>query len=118
MATSAAQKLATRRYRDKTYDTIGFDVKKGKRDEYKAIATKLGFSLTGFVTTAIEEFIIRYKDEEFIPKPKPELNLPVEQKRLLEAFGKCPEHVKPALRKLIERLAEGNQMAQVEDAKS
>lgn len=60
MATSQAQKLAVQKYRAKTYDTIGFDVRKGKREEYKAAAAELGLSLAAFLTNAADEYALNH----------------------------------------------------------
>lgn len=86
MAVSQAQKLAVQKYRAKTYDTIGFDVPKGKRDEYKEKASKLGLSLAKFLFLSAESY-----GEEFTPAPRVESEkLTAEQRRLLDEFGKLP----------------------------
>lgn len=105
MAVSQARKIAVRKYREKTYDTIGFDVKKGKRDEYKAAAAELGISLAGFLTAAAEEFIERHGGEVVArPLPSKEERLSSADKRLVEEFNQLPDDIKPTVRKLIQQI--------------
>ena len=100
---SQAQKIAVKKYRDKTYDTIGFDVPKGKRDEYKTKAKKLGLSLAKLIQYGIEEFIQNHV-EEFIQKPEVE-KLTTEESRLLKAFAKLPKNAQTNLIKTLEALS-------------
>jgi predicted HicB family RNase H-like nuclease len=59
MAISEAQRAATRRYKNKTYDRIEAFVKKGDKEKLKAHATKRGESLNGFINRAITETVER-----------------------------------------------------------
>ena len=56
MATKARIE-ANRRYRDKAYDRISIDVKKGKREEYRQAAAVRGMSLAGFLQNGADEYI-------------------------------------------------------------
>lgn len=52
-----ARTKASNKYRDKTYDRISVQVKKGQREELKAIAARNGESLNTFINKAIEQRI-------------------------------------------------------------
>ena len=106
MAKSAAQKMANRRYRDKVYDQITIEVPKGKRDEYKTAAEDLQLTFKALIQNGVEEFIKNHAGEKVTLEVKPE-SVSAADRRLLESFGKCPEHVKPTLKKLIEQIAKG-----------
>lgn len=54
MAYSEAHKRATMKYKEKTYERIVVDVKKGLRDVYKAQAEKRGMSLAAYIQYLIE----------------------------------------------------------------
>ena len=45
---------ATSKYRKANLERISFDVKKGKRDEYRAKAESKGMSLQGYIIHLIE----------------------------------------------------------------
>lgn len=64
MATSRAQKLAVMKYRDKTYERIVLDVRKGKRDYYKEEAAKRGLSLAMLIQKGVEEYIENHQPEQ------------------------------------------------------
>lgn len=55
MAYSEAQKRATMKYREKAYARINLDIKKEKKDEYKAQAEKKGMSLNAYIVSLIEK---------------------------------------------------------------
>lgn len=55
MAYSEAQKNATLKYRDKAYDRIEFNVKKGNKETYKEQAAKRGMSLQAYIISLIEK---------------------------------------------------------------
>lgn len=57
MPISDAQKRATAKYEKKAYDTILLRVKKGQRDEIKAIAEEHGESLNSFILDAVAKKI-------------------------------------------------------------
>lgn len=60
MAYSEASKNATMKYMKKNLDDIKTRVPKGKREEYKAAASALGYSsFNSFVVQAIEEKLER-----------------------------------------------------------
>ena len=97
MATSNAQKLAVQKYRAKTYDTIGFDVPKGKREEFKMRASKLGLSLAKFLFLAAEAY-----GGDFLPvNPAPIEKISAEERRLLDEFNKLPPDVQKSIAKMI-----------------
>ena len=50
---------AKRRYNEKTYDRLTMNIKKGRKDELKTIATQQGQSLNAFILSAINEKIER-----------------------------------------------------------
>lgn len=90
IATSNAQKLAVRKYRDKTYDTIGFDVPKGKREEYKNKAINLGLSLAKFLFLAAESYKPN-PDAKSIPlKKEKSESLSADDRQLIEEFHRLP----------------------------
>ena len=60
MATSKAQKMAQRKYNEKTYDRVAILIKKGKRDEYKKAAAARGLSYAEMIRLAIEEYILNH----------------------------------------------------------
>ena len=53
MAISEARKRANRKYNDKTYERIAFDVKKGERNRLKYYCTQHETSLNSFVTACV-----------------------------------------------------------------
>lgn len=57
MPVKKCQIQAVARYRAKNYETIAIDVKKGKREYYKAEAAKRGLSLASLIQTAVEKYI-------------------------------------------------------------
>lgn len=54
-----ASTRAKRKYNAKAYDRLTLNVKKGRKDELKAIAEEQGQSLNAFVLSAIDEKINR-----------------------------------------------------------
>ena len=94
-------------YKDKFYDRMAIWVKKGIRDEYKQAAARMGVSLASLVQTAVEEYIENHGGEVINRPPKPE-TVTATERQLLNAFAKCPDHLKPTLKKLIEQIA-GNE---------
>ena len=57
MPVSRSQKLAVMKYREKTYERLVVDLKKGKRDYYKQEAARRGLSLSMLVQKSIEEYL-------------------------------------------------------------
>jgi len=55
MAYSEAQKNATLKYRKENYARINLDLKKEKKDAYKAQAEKRGMSLNAYIIHLIEQ---------------------------------------------------------------
>ena len=97
MAVSKAQILASKKYREKTYDTIGFDVKKGKREEFKQAASRLGLSLAAFLTLAADKLMVDSGGGEIISSdPK----LSAADKKLVEDF----KSLSPNQQKIISEL--------------
>lgn len=58
-----ARTRASNKYTAKTYDRIALQVKKGRRDELKAIAESYGESLNTFINKAIEQRIAGGRSE-------------------------------------------------------
>ena len=104
MAVSNAQKIATKKYREKTYDTIGFDVKKGKRDEYKQFATQKGLSLAGMLTNAAEEYIRNHAGENVLDKQQDKKSLSPADEKLLAEFSKLPVDAQKSLMQFLRTL--------------
>lgn len=63
MNVSKAQLKATAKYELKVYDAVRLRVKKGRKEELKAIAEEQGQSLNAFVLSAIDEKIERLERE-------------------------------------------------------
>ena len=55
MPISEAKRRAIRKYDSLNYDKVTFNFRKGKKEEYKAHASKLGLSFNAFVIRAIDE---------------------------------------------------------------
>lgn len=107
MTVSQAQILATKKYRAKTYDTIGFDVPKGKRDAYKRIAAEMGMSLAAFLTKAADSYAVNYAaaGEKIPPSvPTSENKLSADDRRLIDSAGKLTPDARRALVKFLEIL--------------
>ena len=99
--------LANKKYRTKTYDTIGFDVPKGKREEYKEKAASLGLSLAKFLTTAADAYGASHAGEVVIPATSKAggEKVSAEERRLLDAAAKFPSDTRKLFLKLVEDLA-------------
>lgn len=59
MAISEAQRRAVDKYNKANYDRLEIKAAKGKKEQYKLEAAKVGLSLNSFVVQAIENEIIR-----------------------------------------------------------
>ena len=103
MAVSQAQKLAKEKYRQEKRDQMTLEVPKGKREVYKAIAARLGLSLSMLVQHSVEEYGANHAGE-VIHKPEAE-KLTAEEKRLLAAFAKLPKNAQTNLIKTLEALS-------------
>lgn len=57
MVSKNSRNQAIMRYREKTYERIVIDVKKGKRDFYKQEAAKRGLSLAMLIQNAVEDYL-------------------------------------------------------------
>ena len=117
MTVPASKVLANKRYRAKTYDTIGFDVKKGKRDEYKAAAAELGLSLAALLTNAADEFIQRHAGQNFSVQTitaQPTEKISPTQRRLLDAVEKLPADAQKSLLKFLESLNKANEAENID----
>lgn len=55
MAYSEAQKRASQKYNEKSYDQLSIRVPKGKREEYKNFAEQKGMSLAQLIVSLLEE---------------------------------------------------------------
>ncbi len=51
------------RYNEKSYDMIHIVVKKGEKDRYKAVAEKMGLSLSQFFVQAAEKYTAEFPTE-------------------------------------------------------
>lgn len=67
MAITEARKRANRKYNDKTYERVAFDVKKGERDRLKLYCLQHETSLNGFVTAAVAYCIQNGVDLSSVP---------------------------------------------------
>lgn len=64
MATDRKHILAVMKYRDKTYERIVLDVRKGTKDFYKKEAAKRGLSLAMLIKNSVEEYIRNHQPEQ------------------------------------------------------
>lgn len=103
MSVSESQKIAVKKYREKTYDTIGFDVPKGKREEFKFKAAKLGFSLAKFLFIAAESYGTNHAGEVMTPQPKLE-PLSAADKQLIDEFARLPVDVQKCFLKTFKAI--------------
>lgn len=55
MAYTEAQKRATMKYREKNYARINLDLKREKKEQYRAQAAKRGLSLNAYIVSLIEK---------------------------------------------------------------
>ena len=67
MSVSEAQIRANHKYRAKTYDQIQVQVKKGKRDEYRAQAAARGLSLNAYIIALLEADKAQVKAASSLP---------------------------------------------------
>lgn len=112
MSVPMSKVMANKRYRSKTYDTIGFDVKKGKRDEYKAFAAMLNLSLAAFLTVAADEYARNHIADGVpageiaagISTTAPAEKITAEQRRLIDATDDLTPNERRALLKFLELL--------------
>ena len=96
-------------YKNLNYDRLAIWIKKGARDNYKQSAAKLGVSLAMLVQNGVEEYIRNHVGEVAVPAARQETEtISAEERRLIQAFGNCPDNMKPTLRKLIEQLAQSS----------
>lgn len=108
MPKSISQKLAQAKYDQKSYDQILIKVRKGKREEYKDAAEKLGLGQMELFRTAVEEYIKNHGGEVVVPAARQETETISEERRLIQSFANLPDNMKPTLRKLIEQLAQSS----------
>ena len=64
MSKTPAQKLAQDKYNAKAYDQILVRIKKGKREEYKQAAEKLGTGLMELFRRGADEYIQNHPVKE------------------------------------------------------
>lgn len=64
-----SQKRATAKYMRENLDDIKIRVKKGERDRYKALASRLGLSVNQLFVQAVENYIAEHIDELSDPLP-------------------------------------------------
>lgn len=104
MAVSESQRLAVIKYRQEKRDQIAVDVPKGKREEYKLKAAKLGLSLSMLIQHGVEsygeEFIANHSTESFTKPEKPE-SLSADERRMLVEFNQLPSDAQKHLLKFV-----------------
>ena len=64
MAVPKSRLLANARYREKAYDSVTVQLKKGRRDYYKEEAAKRGLSLAMLIQKGVEEYIENHQPEQ------------------------------------------------------
>lgn len=105
MTVPKSKVIANKKYRAKTYDTISFDVPKGKRDEYKQAAASLGLSLARFLYLAAEAFSKEHSGEDFKPALMNNAGkLSATEKKLVEEFKQLPKDAQKTLLKFLQTL--------------
>lgn len=107
MTVPKSKVIANKKYRAKTYDTIGFDVPKGKREEYKQTAASLGLSLARFLFLAAEEFgKANHAGENFRSAPMNDTQPKLSQaeQKLISDFNRLPADTQKAIAKLIQTI--------------
>ena len=104
MATSKAQLMAVKKYRQEKRDQISFDVPKGKRDELKQSASLLGMSLRGLFVSSVEEYISRHAGETFADKQQTRKSLSPAEEKLLGEFSKLPPDAQKSLMKFLQTI--------------
>lgn len=62
MSYSISQNKATQKYIKNNYEEIKIRVPKGKKDQYKELASKKGLSLNSFVVDLMEESLLNATD--------------------------------------------------------
>lgn len=93
------------RRKDK-YDQVLFRVQKGKAAEYRQAAQDFGLGFWELIQKGIESYIENHGGEVIRLPAAQSPDLPSKEDRaLLDAFAKCPEFIKPTVRKLINQLA-------------
>ena len=103
MATSKAQLMAVKKYRQEKRDQISFDVPKGKREELKQSATSLGMTLQGLFVSSVEEYIRNHAGESLLDKPQGKSLSPADEKLLAE-FSKLPVDAQKSLMQFLRTL--------------
>ena len=94
-------------YKKTHYEQILVRVKKGKRDEYKDAAEKLGVGQMELFRIAADEYISNHAGEKItppVPTTTPENELSSEDKRLLDSAGKLTPEARKQLVKFLEIL--------------
>lgn len=111
MPKSDSQRIAQQKYNEANYDRLAILIRKGKREEYKAAATELGYGYAEMIRLAIEEFIQRHAGENFHVQTitaQPTEKISPTQRRLLDAVEKLPADAQKSLLKFIESLNKAN----------
>lgn len=102
MAVSQSQKLALQKYKDNNYDRLAILIKKGKREEYKQAAERLGLGYAEMIRLAIDAFIAENAGEEFkTTTPAP---MTAEERKLIDDFNALPDDVRKSISKLIRQI--------------
>ena len=105
MAVSQAQRMAVAKYRQEKRDQLAVDVPKGKREEYKAKAARLGLSLSMLIQHSVEGYGANHGGGEVI-QPTTENQLSAEQRKFLNEFSRLSPKSQKALREIISELVD------------
>lgn len=126
MSTSAAQKLARQRYKEKNIELVAFEVKKGMSAEYSAAAAELGLGKMEMIRRAIAEFIANHGGDALprLPTPmesapalprlpariepngtQPAEQISATQRRLLDVVDQLPADAQKSLLKFLQSLS-------------
>lgn len=102
MARTEGEKISRQKYERKAYDQILLKVRKGKREEYKQTAERLGLGQMEMIRLATETFIAAHNGEEF--KPTTPAPMTADERKLLDEFNALPDDTRKALLKLIKTI--------------
>ena len=105
MAVSNAKRIAIKKYQQEKRDRLTVDVPKGKREEYKAKAAKLGLSLSVLIQKGVETYGVNHAGQNLSAASQNlEQKLSAADKKLIEEFNRLPAETQKALIKLIQSI--------------
>lgn len=108
MSRTEGQKISRQKYESKAYDQILIKVRKGKREEYKDAAKRLGLGQMELFRAAVEEYIRNHAGDIAVPAARQVETISAEERRLIKSFASLPDNVKPTIKKLVEQLAQSS----------